>query len=615
MSVFSVLYLSHQPVVVEDNMNNMNKLNNTNSVSAATRVGIIGGGTAGSTIAIRLAELGVETYLFERSASLIDGPPMCHLHAGGNLYREIPDEDCVALLEQCIDILRLYPYTIDVRPTVFAVPTHDDGTPQDLLPRLDILTDAYRALIERDPANKVLGEPDDYYQLYDRTTLEALAKLPQKKVPQTTDEWMIPVAKFLDLDKVQFPIIVAQEYGWNIFRLSASATLALADKPCAHVHTNSTVLQVLPASTDESATAASKWRIDYQINAKPQEEDSVATVKEVAIVKETGVNEAVIIDAGINETAISLETGKAVESEEAIETQSVEVDYLINACGFRTGIIDDMVGVDSERMVEFKSSYVTYWDLDGAQIPEIIIYGERGTPHGMAQLTPYPDGFFQIHGMSKDITLFKDGLVASSNDSSQPSLPHKYVEYIEEGWDPFALKARSQRAIEFVAQYLPSFKSAIIIGNALYGGQQIPGKDDTLRVADVSLYDDKRYARAENVKASSALLAADEIVATLIKLGLLTAAAEGEERRHAHDWPYLDRVTSANVDEVAQTLAKQRHFPTPMGKVNHGIAGKQASGAVDGLNTHEGLVSENLDSQTTDSQLADSQTSDSQAAG
>ncbi|GAF54203.1 hypothetical protein [Psychrobacter sp. JCM 18900] len=30
------------------------------------RVGILGGGTAGSTIAIRLAALGLETYLFEK---------------------------------------------------------------------------------------------------------------------------------------------------------------------------------------------------------------------------------------------------------------------------------------------------------------------------------------------------------------------------------------------------------------------------------------------------------------------------------------------------------------------------------------------------------------------
>ena len=57
--------------------------------TASKRVGILGGGTAGATIAIRLAALGLETYLFEKKTSLIDGPPMCHLHAGGNLYREI----------------------------------------------------------------------------------------------------------------------------------------------------------------------------------------------------------------------------------------------------------------------------------------------------------------------------------------------------------------------------------------------------------------------------------------------------------------------------------------------------------------------------------------------
>ncbi|MFP3457848.1 FAD-dependent oxidoreductase, partial [Psychrobacter sp. SIMBA_152] len=91
-------------------------------------------------IAIRLAALGIKTTIFEKKTSLIDGPPMCHLHAGGNLYREIPDQDCIDLLKQCIDILRLYPYSIDVRPTVFAVPTRDDDSPDDLLPRLDKLT-------------------------------------------------------------------------------------------------------------------------------------------------------------------------------------------------------------------------------------------------------------------------------------------------------------------------------------------------------------------------------------------------------------------------------------------------------------------------------------------
>lgn len=50
-------------------------------------VAIIGGGIAGSTTAIRLAQSGIKSILFESSSSLVNGPPMCHLHAGGALYR------------------------------------------------------------------------------------------------------------------------------------------------------------------------------------------------------------------------------------------------------------------------------------------------------------------------------------------------------------------------------------------------------------------------------------------------------------------------------------------------------------------------------------------------
>ena len=49
--------------------------------------GIIGGGIAGSTIALKLSQIGIKSILFEAGSSLVNGPPMCHLHAGGNLYR------------------------------------------------------------------------------------------------------------------------------------------------------------------------------------------------------------------------------------------------------------------------------------------------------------------------------------------------------------------------------------------------------------------------------------------------------------------------------------------------------------------------------------------------
>lgn len=516
-----------------------NDNNSSFSQTKTKRVGILGGGTAGATIAIRLAALGLETYLFEKKTSLIDGPPMCHLHAGGNLYREIPDEDCVALLKQCIDILRLYPYTIDVRPTVFAVPTRDEGLPEDLLPRLDILTDAYRDLIAQDINNKVLGEPENYYQLYSHAQLIELSQRPQVAVPTNVDEWMIPVAKYLDLNKVKYPLIVVQEYGWNIFRLAASAQLALAEYEHAHVFTDTKVRQVVAVDCTDCTNAnhhVSKWRIDYQQNSQ----------------------------------AIRHATASGSKDDSA-NVESIEVDYLVNACGFRTGIIDDMVGIEVTRMVEFKSSYITQWDDAGGQIPEIIIYGARGTPEGMAQLTPYPGGYFQIHGMSKFITLFDDGLVASTKDSAQPKLPQQYVHYIEDGWDKAPLQARSQQSIDYVAEFVPTFNSARTIGNALYGGQQIPGEDDTLRVADVSLYPNLHYARAENVKASSTLIAADEIVEQLTELGLLESNLPGNESRYAHQWDYLAHNDSSSIDVAARALAKLRGFPIRMADVNHSV--------------------------------------------
>ncbi|MCQ8888182.1 FAD-dependent oxidoreductase [Pseudoalteromonas carrageenovora] len=487
-----------------------------------TRVGILGGGTAGATIAIRLAALGIHTTVFEKKKSLIDGPPMCHLHAGGNLYREIPDEDCIDLLKQCIDILRLYPYTIDVRPTVFAVPKRDDDSPDDLLPRLNKITNAYKELVEQDPNNQVLGEPANYYQLYSYEQMIALSHKEQIAEPKTLDEWMIPVAKHLNLNKIKYPLIVAQEYGWNIFRLSASAQLALAQYEHANVLTSTEVKQVSQVNSSNGKTQSPTWQIEYQ-NAQSN------------------------------------------------ATQTTEVDYLINACGFQTGIVDDMVGIDTKRMVEFKASYITHWQGAGGQIPEIIIYGNRGTPEGMAQLTPYPDGYFQIHGMTNAITLFNDGLVETSGNSAQPQLPSKYLEYISEGWDESALKARSQKAIDFVAEFVPAFNNANTQNNALFGGQQIPGEDDTLRVADVSLYSHISYARAENVKASSTLIAADEIVAEFTKLGFVSGEHDINNHRNNHQWAYLEQNCNEDISKIAQVLAKERGFPVAMANINNGI--------------------------------------------
>ena len=96
------------------------------------RIGIIGGGVAGATVALSLGELGLDVTLIEKGPTLVNGPPICHLHAGGIMYRELAEQQCITLLRESIALLRLYPNAVDYRPTVVAVPKNDPGQPQDL---------------------------------------------------------------------------------------------------------------------------------------------------------------------------------------------------------------------------------------------------------------------------------------------------------------------------------------------------------------------------------------------------------------------------------------------------------------------------------------------------
>merc|ERR1711884_417724 len=69
------------------------------------RIAIVGGGMAGAVAALRLCQSAqndahsapIKVTLYETNEHLVDGPPFCHLHAGGCLYREISDEQCEVL--------------------------------------------------------------------------------------------------------------------------------------------------------------------------------------------------------------------------------------------------------------------------------------------------------------------------------------------------------------------------------------------------------------------------------------------------------------------------------------------------------------------------------------
>ncbi|GLS90226.1 oxidoreductase [Psychromonas marina] len=471
---------------------------------APARIGIVGGGIAGATVALCLGELGLDVTLLEKNPTLVNGPPICHLHAGGNLYREISDAQCLTLLRESIDLVRLYPNAVDYRPTVVAVPTNDDGEPDDLLPRLYKLQAEYQRLIELDAGNRVLGSPEHYFKIFSREDVEALKSVEAVEQPTSLSEWMIPVAHHVDLEQLKFPIIMVQEYGLNLFRLAASAELSLNKINSCSVLTNSKVtnIQSLPDT----------WKVDYQCE-------------------------------GASHTA--------------------EFDFLINAAGFRSGLVDDMLGLERQRLVEFKAAYVTQWQGSNTVWPELIFFGERGTPNGMAQFTPYPDGHFQLHGMTESITLFENGLVESSTISAQPKLNAHFIDKIDKGWPTEEVNQRTQGAIDHLSRFIPEFaNSATISSKPLFGAQQIPGDDADLRAAGVS-FSGEHYARCEIVKASSAPSVADEIIKQLVNLGYVDRESIGKGH-----FSMAHLLSESEVNIYAQQISESRHYPSALARCN-----------------------------------------------
>ncbi|MGP8306787.1 FAD-dependent oxidoreductase [Vibrio sp. YIC-376] len=454
---------------------------------------VVGGGVAGATAAIHFAELGFQVSVIEKGVSLVNGPPICHLHAGGNLYREISEQQCLDLLSQSIDTIRLYPRSLNIRPTIIAVPHSDGGDPAALIPRLEVIKNAYQSLVDRDVSNKVLGEPNEYYKLYSKEQLVELAKCSQPTEPSTFDDWCIPFAQHTDLDELKYPVVAVQEYGWSVFRLAAIANLTLEQLPNANVLTQ--------AELKQADWKGDHWQLKYEHN-------------------------------GINHTL----TG----------------DYLVNACGFETGSVDNVVGAKRERLVEFKAAYITQWQACDQQWPEVIFHGPRGTDKGMAQLTPYGDGYFQLHGMTKGITLFDDGLVASTGESAQPELPRLLLSKIREGWREEALEERTNNAIQHMAQFIPDYSSAVKGGKALFGAQQIPGTDPVLRAADVS-FERNNYARIEIVKASSTLLAAQKMLQHWFDI----EPQRNVELQH----PVAVHWSEEEVEQYAIQLTQERDYP------------------------------------------------------
>ena len=107
---------------------------------------------------------------------------------------------------------------------------------------------------------------------------------------------------------------------------------------------------------------------------------------------------------------------------------------------------------------------------------------------------------------------------------------------------------------------MPPFINATPVDNALYGGQQVPSDDISVRVADIRTFADKHYIVAENVKANSALDVADNVVDFFIEQNLLD--------HYYHVQPQWQKLDVNKIEKIAEDLTQARHYPKQMAKVN-----------------------------------------------
>lgn len=466
-------------------------------------VGIIGGGVSGVVSALQLANNEIDSILFEKEKSVVNGPPFCHLHAGGNLYLDISEEQCKILMKQSIEMARLFPQSIDERPTFISIPKSEKYEVAQIEKRLKLLVTYYKKLIQEDPAHEVLGSPEEYYKIFSKDDLDRLALLPSVAHPKTPDEWIINSAKWIDYEKLKMPVVLVAEYGWNLFRLGAQAQLALLKSELC----------------------------DFKLNT------SVVSIRDV---RDQKLDHNWIISTN---------------------DQNYKVKYLVNSCGFKTGLIDQVLQLKTKRLIEFKAAYVSQWDPIPGLIPEFIFHGERGTTHGMAQLTPYRDNLYQIHGMTSDITLFENGLVQSKENEVQPEFDDTINQKLNRDWAEDEINIRTKRGIDYISQFVPNFKSATVGGPPLFGAQQIPGNDLSLRVGEVS-FPSPFYARIEIIKASSALTVANQIIQKLQDENLVHI-----DKIKTNQNQILDSIPKSEIDTLASQLAIQRGYPEAMSRL------------------------------------------------
>jgi hypothetical protein len=158
--------------------------------------------------------------------------------------------------------------------------------------------------------------------------------------------------------------------------------------------------------------------------------------------------------------------------------------------------------------------------------------------------------------IDKDIdVVVEDGLVVNTEFSCQPKLNRNFIEKIKKSWSVDEASQRTKSAIKHLSQFIPVFSKASVGSKPLFGAQQIPDSDPTLRVAEVS-FPTEKYARCKIVKVSSVLDIVDAIIEQFIKLRYIDTSAY-----KTRDLKHIENLKESDIKHYAGEFCKQGEYP------------------------------------------------------
>lgn len=305
-------------------------------------VAIVGAGIGGTVAALKLAQLGIRVDLYEQNNGILSESSAiaAHLYSGVQYFADIPQKSIKQLMLDAILFAKILPFALVPRPTVIALAKEDKRRPEELEETCKSVQEIYYQSIQDDPANKVFGCPSRFYETYTR-----------KSVQWTQNKWIRSFAKYTDLERLQFPIFLVNEFGLDM----------------------------------RSARSHLKELLDVE--------------KSISLHLSTEVNSLQLAQQGIWVKTASSHSF---------------YNLLIDATGAKLGHLESQLGIRNHRMQDVKmAGLFTYSPPDEDLLPAIYILGGKGFPSGVSFMSHFSSldhhGQAIVNITTQDCTYFEDG--------------------------------------------------------------------------------------------------------------------------------------------------------------------------------------------------------------